>query len=260
MGRRRGDLASCGVAAGEERRIDGLLQQGGADRPAAHHDLEHAVGHPRLAQELPDREPGHRRELGGLVKNAVPGQEGRHEDVGPHEVGIVPGRDVGDHPEGLVGDVLLHARARRHHLVPQQGRGGAQEVVDPSGHGADFIVGLLDGLSHLAREGEGQAILVLDQRIAEASDRRQSILERSRAPGRLGLARAPELLRDAGLAVLGNLGDHLAGGGIHDLHGGDSRLRELTSARKAARSRAGSRAPGAGSASPRMNSGCHCTP
>ncbi len=88
----------CPVAsrAGEEDAVERLREQGRADVARADDDLEHVVRNARRVQQPADVQAGQRRELRRLVEHRVAREQRRHEDVGADEIGIVPGRDVGD--------------------------------------------------------------------------------------------------------------------------------------------------------------------
>ena len=137
------DLLARGVAAREEERVDGLLEQRAAHLAAADDRREQIGGQPGLDEQLADGGARHRGQLGRLVEDGVAREQRRHEHVRAHEVGIVPGRDVGDDAEGLVRDELLHVGRGRvaggqHDLLAQRrARALEEEVQAARRHGVE---------------------------------------------------------------------------------------------------------------------------
>jgi hypothetical protein len=117
---RRGDARPGGGRAGEEHAVHLLLDQRGADLAAADHGDEHVRRHACGMEQPVDVQAGEGRELGRLVKDRVAGQQRRHEHVAADEKRIVPGGDVGDDAERLLGDALAHAGIGEDFLI---GRG-----------------------------------------------------------------------------------------------------------------------------------------
>ena len=100
---------------------------------------------------------GQRGELRRLVEHRVAGEQRRHEHVAADEVRVVPGRDVGDHAERLVGDALAHAAVVEHRLVGDaRPRSAARKKSMRGSRPFSSLRDCADRLADLARQRGGQ--------------------------------------------------------------------------------------------------------
>ena len=142
---------------------------------------EHVRRHAGGMQQPVDVQAGQGGELGRLVEHGVAGEQRRHEHVAADEVRIVPGRDVGDDAERLLGDALAHAGVGEDLLVGDSRFDLGEEEIDSAEEAVQLVARLLQGLAHLGRERGGERLELGDH------DRR----ERRRSPPCARPAAAP---------------------------------------------------------------------
>ena len=180
-------------------------------------DLEHA-GRQELLRQLCEAERRQRRLLGRLQDLDVAGGERGTELPDRHHQRVVPGRDPGDDPERLAPDdrgVALDVLAGGLALERAGSAGEEAQVVGREGH---LVARDRHRLADVLRLELRQLLGVVVDHVGELEQQLHPVLRRLVAP--LGIRLAGGL--DGALDVLGararDLGDHLAGGRIEDLH------------------------------------------
>ncbi len=226
-GHRLGDAPARAVRTGEEHPVELVSQQLGADGAVADDDAERVDGHAGVAQHRPDGQTGQGGVLGGLVQHGVARQQGRDEHVRADEVRVVPRRDVGDHPEGFVGDDLGQAGigVDEHRLVGQHAGRPLEEEVEARQHAAELVAALGDGLAGLGGERVGQVVELAHDQPAECSEDLHPLVDRARRPFDLRRPRRGDLGRDRLGRVVEDPIELGAGGRIDDLHEGSTPTR-----------------------------------
>src|SRR6266849_5406719 len=201
-----GDLPAGGDAAGEADHI-GQLDQVLAGLAVAGHHLEDVLREAGRAGQLGAEHGAARRHLGGLDDHGVARHERRDRLADGEVEGEVPGSDDPDHPVrqvahvdalvlqevgpgGLVGQVLLRS------LRPEADRVAEEEELV-----GDDVVARLPGL---ARDDVADAVLLVDEAVADVAQDPRPSGEPQRRPGPLRLAGAGDRPRDR-LAVAGGV-------------------------------------------------------
>jgi hypothetical protein len=87
-------------------------------------------------------------------QHRVPREERRHDHVDGDQKGVVPGGDVQHDSKRLVADEPLEPRLGRERLVGQGGFRQPAHGLRAIDHGRDLVLGLLEGLAHLAGDVE----------------------------------------------------------------------------------------------------------
>ncbi len=153
------------------------------------HEVDDAVGHAGLDEQLHEALREHRRVVRGLEDDGVAADERRHDLPRRDGDGEVPRRDHADHADGLP-DAHLE-------LVGQLGgRRVAEESTSFAGHVVAHVDRFLDvaarlgeHLPHLARHELRELVLVLCHERAEAEEDLAALRRRYEPPGRERLLR-----------------------------------------------------------------------
>jgi hypothetical protein len=149
LARQRAGGSKPGQRGGNPLMIDGSLVVDGrgiviavadqpfqldADRAGTGDDGERPFGKPGLLEEIAEGESGQRGVFGRLVEDGVAGEQRRQEHVRPDKVGIVPGRNVEDRPQGFEADHFfeLLGGVPVDDLVAEHLRDVLEKEVDPA--------------------------------------------------------------------------------------------------------------------------------
>mmetsp|Transcript_15489 Transcript_15489/g.30919 ORF Transcript_15489/g.30919 Transcript_15489/m.30919 type:complete len:239 (+) Transcript_15489:899-1615(+) len=125
-----------------------MAGQGGAALPLSRHDVEDAIGEPRLLEYPGELKHSNRRMLTWLEHHRVPRCQGRRNLLDGDEHGVVPGRDLG---ADAYGDSLhvVHVRALEGGARALRGANEGGEVLKPLGKAAELGVHLAYGAAGL---------------------------------------------------------------------------------------------------------------
>ena len=163
--------------------MSGMLEQRVDRHLVAVHDVEDAVGHARLGEQLGREHRGRRILLGRLEDEGVPARERRRPHPHRDHRGEVERRDPGDDAERLADRVDVDpGRGLLREAALEQRRDPAAELdhLEPARHLAHRVG------EHLAVLGGEQPREVLAVRVEELADPEEQLgapAERERAPG-----------------------------------------------------------------------------
>ncbi len=162
---------------GEEEAVDvRIAGQRLAGVDLALHQVEHALGQPRLQPDLQHGLGHHGGQLGGLEHHGIAGDQRRHDMA----VGQVAREVVGaKHGHDAVGLVAHERLGARHGVLHRAGTlvMGADGDGDLALHGGHFGAGLPQRFAGFAGDGQRQRLLVLAEQVGIAAHNGQTIVE-----------------------------------------------------------------------------------
>ena len=181
------------VAAGVDRAREadrgdvGRVEQRLADHRAAPHDqVEDALRHAALLQDVGERPGGARHQVGGLEHHGVAVGERRRDLPGRDREREVPGRDQPDHAERLaVMSTSTPGPHRGHPLAGKAQRLAGEELEDLAG-ARRLADAFGQRLALLARQQLAELLPALQDLVAGRVEQVEALLRRAPRPGREG--------------------------------------------------------------------------
>ncbi len=179
-------------------------------------NVDHTVGESSLSDQFSQQQGAQRSLLGGLQHNGAAGRQRRPQLPRGHQQWEVPGNDLSDHAHGLAPGISVKLGGKRD--------GVAFNLGGPARHVAEQI----DSQGNVGHAGDGQRLAVvqalqlrellqmlLDQ-VGELPDQAAAIGSGHLRPRAAveSLARCLHGAIDVFTIAFGDLGHHLAGGGI----------------------------------------------
>ena len=189
-----------------------------ADGQSVAGDDLHDARREDLLRELHEAERRQRRLLGRLEDLDVAGGERGAELPDDHHQRVVPGRDPGDDPERLAADdrrVALDVLACGLALERAGGAGEEAQVVGRERH---LVADDRHRLADVQRLELRELVRVLVEHIGELQQQLHAVLRRLLEPVGQRALRGLDGPVDVCLRRALDLGDHLAGRGVQDLH------------------------------------------
>ena len=166
---------------GDVRRLEDRLAD---HRAAAHHQVEHALGHARALEDVGERPGAAGHQVGGLEDHGVAVGERRRDLPGRDREREVPGRDQADHAERLAGHVDLDARPDRGHALARKAQRLAGEELEDLAGAARLADAVGERLALLAREQLAELLPALEDLVADGVEKIEALLRRAPGPGR----------------------------------------------------------------------------
>ncbi len=214
---------------GEGHLVDARMrsQRCAACFPKAGDHIEHARRQTRLQAQLGEAQRRQRRLFRGLQYDGTSCREHWPELPGRHQQREVPRDDLRDDADRLPARIRVILRVRR--VWHRERNRVALDFRRPAGHVVEQIrrqrhIGgacHTDGLAIIERLELRELLEVLQDQIADPPENSAALRRRQARPGTLveRLAGRRHGQIDVGLLAIGDMGDHLFGGGIEDLEG-----------------------------------------
>ncbi len=158
-----------------EQRVHGFL--------VALHDIEHAIGQSRLAQQIGNQQARRRIALRRLQHEGIAAGDCHREHPHRHHHREVERRDAGHHAQRLAQVPVVDAAA------DVVGEIGLEQVGDAAGEfhhldaARDFAPGVREHLAVLARDQRGQVVVVLVEQFLELEQDARAAQRRRVGPG-----------------------------------------------------------------------------
>ena len=168
---------------------------GMADDPVPHlaaepvHEIDDAVGHAGLDEQLHEALPEHRRVVRGLEHHGVPAHECRDDLPGRNGDREVPRRDHADDADRLTDAHLELVGQLRRRRLAEETPALAGHVVAHVDRFLDVAARLREHLAHLARHQLRQLVLVLGEQRAEPEQDLTALRRGNEPPARVRLLR-----------------------------------------------------------------------
>ena len=153
------------------------------------HEVDDAVGHAGLDEQLDEALREHRRVVRGLEDDGVPAHERRHDLPRGDRDGEVPRRDDADDADGLPNAHLELVGQLGGRRVAEQATAFAGHVVAHVDRFLDVAACLGEHLPHLARHEVRELVLRLGDERAEAEEDLAALRRRYEPPARVRLLR-----------------------------------------------------------------------
>ena len=135
----RCDFCAGGVRAGKKQPVNFLRQQGFTDGAAASQCYKNVSWHACGVQQACNFEARHGGKLRRLVQHGVAGQQRRNKHIATHKPGVVPSRNVGDHAQRRVFNLLGHAAFVEHGLGGGAGLNFSQKEINAPQQPIEFV-------------------------------------------------------------------------------------------------------------------------
>ena len=212
------DLAPRGdVARDRDHAHPCMLHQGLADAGAAPADhVEHALGQD-LRGQAREQQRRERRLLAWLEHDGIAGGQRGRRLPRRHHQRVVPGRDRGDHANGVAPD---HAGVAREVLAAERAvhaARGAREKAEAVGDGRDLVAErACVRLAAVQRFEPRESFRVGLDECGELEQQAGALRRRGLRPAFVGASRGLHRAADLLGRGFGHLAQHLAGGGVED--------------------------------------------